>query len=87
MSDKDTTKERKIFNVLVSHTEVMEGTVQVAAFDEKHAREVIADMFKDRGASFRIVDVYDIEDVEVPTKQQIDLPFEDKNTKNKETVH
>lgn len=55
--------ERRVFFVSLTFDNPMECSVQVAARDEAHAREIVQEQFKDR-KGLRIVDVFDMIELE-----------------------
>lgn len=55
---------RKLYNVAVSFFVPQEGTVTIAARDEQHAREVIAELMTNQ-KDVNIVDVYPVDAIDM----------------------
>lgn len=60
---EETVVERRVFFVSLTFDNPMECSVQIAARDEAHAREIVMEQFKDR-KGLRIVDVFDVIELE-----------------------
>lgn len=63
--EDNTDKQRRVYGVKAAFESPLEIDITVAALSVEHARQLVTEQFQGR-QNFRIVDIFDLEDVHVP---------------------